>query len=191
MTRSLLLIRHTEVGHYWRGRCYGASDAGLSRAGAAHAKAIAPGLAAWHPDLVVHSGLHRARMLAERIANHAGVDVFIDPAWLERDFGTWEGQTWNAIYRTTGNAMDGMIDAPDSFRPGGGETTMELADRVAIAYRHLPPVRVAIVSHGGPIATLRGSIKQRPILEWLSLVPEYGQSFVVGSGCSTSSDCKV
>ena len=29
-------------------------------------------------------------------------------------------RSWAAIYRETGNAMDGMIDDPEGFRPGAG-----------------------------------------------------------------------
>lgn len=68
-------------------------------------------------------GLARTRVLAERIAAGASCPLYQDTDSRERDFGTWEGQTWNAIYRLSGNAMDGMIDAPGEFRPGGGETT--------------------------------------------------------------------
>lgn len=176
---ALLLVRHTEVSLRWRGRCYGISDAGLSRAGARHASTIAPALADWKPDVVVHSGLRRTRILAEQVARLANVEAIAEPLWQERDFGTWEGQSWSAIYRATGNAMDGMIEAPASFRPGGGETTIELADRAGAALAALPAGRVVIISHGGPIAALRGLQQQLPIAAWPSLVPAYGEAFAL------------
>ena len=176
MTRAVLLVRHTEVALAWRGRCYGASDPGLSRAGAAHAAEVARALAPWKPDVVVHSGLRRAQHLAQRLAATAGVTLHTDAGWRERDFGDWEGRSWAAIYRCSGSAMDGMIDAPDSFRPGGGETTTELADRAVLALSRLPDWRVAVVSHGGPIAALRGRQAGMPVRDWLALVPRLGDA---------------
>ena len=172
-----LLIRHTEVSAMWRGRCYGGSDAALSRAGARDAKARAPALAAWRPDVVIHSDLRRTRDLARLVAGIANVEAISDSGWRERDFGHWEGKSWSAIYRKTGNAMDGMIDAPDTFRPGGGETTGELADRVIAAFACLPAGRVAVVSHGGPIAALRGRQGQLAISTWPTLIPAYGEAW--------------
>lgn len=177
MTVALLMVRHTEVARHWKGRCYGVSDVGLSRAGAAHARALAPIFAAWRPDIVIHSDLRRTRMLALQVAAIAKVDAVADASWRERDFGDWEGKSWLAIYRSTGNAMDGMITAPDSFRPGGGETTTELADRISDAIARLTAQRIVIVTHGGPIAAAQGRSASLPERAWLALVPRYGETW--------------
>lgn len=149
---------------------------GLSRAGAAEARRLAEELAAWRPDRVMHSGLIRARLLAEGIGKAAEVATLADPNWAERDFASWEGRRWSAIYRATGDAMDGMIDAPDCFRPGGGETTAELADRACAALAALPEGRTIVVTHGGPIGALRGTATGLPPRDWLALVPAPGQA---------------
>ena len=72
--------------------------------------------------------------------------------------------------------MDGMIDAPDVFRPGGGETTMALAARAMAALNDLPPGRVLVITHGGPIAAILGSRAGRPPRDWSALVPPTGGS---------------
>ncbi|MBC7519698.1 MAG: histidine phosphatase family protein [Sandarakinorhabdus sp.] len=182
MMRHLLLVRHTEVARRWRGRCYGTSDAGLSRVGTAHAVAIAPQLAAWRPDIVIHSDRRRTRDLARRAAALAGVNCRPDAQWRERDFGEWEGRTWNAIYRATGNAMDGMIDAPDSFRPGGGETTTEMLQRIALALSRLPGGRVAVVTHGGPVAAARWLNAGLAVSALPALIPGYGETWEMAQG---------
>ncbi|GAA0637420.1 alpha-ribazole phosphatase family protein [Sphingomonas ursincola] len=176
MCAKVLLVRHTEVARAWRGRCYGQSDMGLSRAGAAQVRALAPDLARWKPDIVLHSGLRRAQRLAQAIAALSGLDASADPAWQERDFGSWEGRSWSAIYRETGDAMDGMIDDPARFRPGGGETTMELAARSLAAWRELPRQRGLVVTHGGPIAAIAGTLNGVPVREWPRLVPAPGDA---------------
>ncbi len=176
MKRQVLLVRHTEVARGWKGRCYGQSDMGLSRAGQSHARALAASLAGWKPDRIVHSGLSRACILAEAVAALAGVASHADTAWQERDFGSWEGRSWTAIYRETGSAMDGMIDDPDGFRPGGGETTMAFATRALAAFHSLPDGRTMVITHGGPIAAIAGSLKGLPPRDWLALVPVLGAS---------------
>lgn len=176
MSRQVLLVRHTEVALAWRGRCYGHSDMGLSRAGAAHARILARQLAQWGPDVVLHSGLRRTRILAETIAALTGLPAQADPAWMERDFGDWEGRSWAAIYRETGSAMDGMIDDPDGYRPGGGETTTTFAARALAAFHSLPHGRIMVITHGGPIAAIAGSLRGLPPRDWLALVPALGAS---------------
>jgi broad specificity phosphatase PhoE len=179
LSDTIRLVRHTAVALAWKGRCYGASDVPLSRAGKAAAIALSAEMAAAEPAWVLHSGLTRTRFLAQRIAAHVSCPLYEDSAWRERNFGTWEGQTWTEIYRTTGNAMDGMIDAPGEFRPGGGETTCELADRAAAAYERLPAGHGLVVTHGGPIAALLGRRQNLPVTDWPTLVPPYGSLIVV------------
>lgn len=176
MKSATLLVRHTQVARAWHGRCYGVSDMRLSRAGAAHARSLAPRLAEWRPDAIVHSGLRRARVLAKAVAAISGAPVTDDRNWRERDFADWEGRSWAAIYRETGNAMDGMIDDPAGFRPGGGETTLEMAARAVSALNALPAGRVLIVTHGGPIAAIMGTTGGIPPRDWPPLVPPPGGS---------------
>lgn len=181
MANDIALVRHTEVARRWQGRCYGVIDVGLSRVGAAAIGPLARELAALRPEWILHSDITRTRRLALAAARHVGCPIHADPAWRERDFGTWEGQSWNAIYRSSDNAMDGMIEAPDKFRPGGGETTCELAARVAAALTRLPKGRGIIVTHGGPIASLLGQERGLAPRDWLSLVPPFGARVVLAS----------
>jgi broad specificity phosphatase PhoE len=73
--------------------------------------------------------------------------------------------------------MLGMIDAPNSFRPGGGETTEELARRALGWFQDLPPSEVVLaVTHGGPVAALRGRLAGLPPRDWVGLVPGLGEA---------------
>ncbi|MDB5687292.1 MAG: phosphoglycerate mutase [Rhizorhabdus sp.] len=171
MTRRVLLVRHTAVALRWKGICYGSSDAGLSRAGHEEARQLARTLAREPITALIHSGQRRARLLAEMI----GISARPDPRWRERDFGSWEGRSWHAIWRETGNLMDGMLTDPHAFRPGGGETGAELATRVAEAWAELPrDGTIAVISHGGPIATARLLAAGRPLTEAIDFVPATG-----------------
>ena len=167
--RQILLVRHTEVAVRWTGKCYGCSDIGLSRAGRQQAAELATRLAAEPITALIHSGLKRAAYLARWIANMKGIAPVADARWQERNFGTWEGRGWHSIWKETGNAMDGMFTDPASYRPGGGETTAELSARSTAAYDALPQEGVIVViSHGGPIATVRTMLAGVPMADILN-----------------------
>lgn len=173
----VIMLRHTEVAAHWRGRCYGVSDAGLSTEGRAAARALAVTLEAAGITRLQASPLRRARVLGGLLGRRLGLPLEIVPALAERDFGRWEGQSWDAIHAAEGDAMMGMIDAPASFRPGGGETTMELAARIEAWFAGLDPGEgVLAVTHGGPVAALRGCLSGQPVRGWLALVPGLGEA---------------
>ncbi|MBA3879328.1 MAG: histidine phosphatase family protein [Sphingobium sp.] len=169
-------MRHPPVALGWAGRCYGRSDMGWSREGAAMARRLVPALAAEGFDRVIHSGLHRTRRLAEAVARASGASLSADPRWAERDFGDWEGRRWDAIWRETGDAMDGMITDPECFRPGGGETTAELAARAWAAWQDLPSDgSILVVAHGGPIAVVRMRLAGSDYPALAGLIPPPGE----------------
>jgi broad specificity phosphatase PhoE len=189
----VILLRHTAVAAHWKGRCYGASDVGLSAEGRAAARALAPRCAALGVTRLQSSPLRRARFLAGLIGRELGLPVDILPALAERDFGAWEGQSWDAIHAAEGDSMMGMIEAPQSFRPGGGETTEELAARALGWFHGLPAGEVVLaVTHGGPVAALRGRLAGRPPRDWLGLVPGFGQAMgLTRSGGAVVAECDV
>jgi len=173
MASRIILVRHPPVASAWQKRCYGQSDPGLSRAGQAMVAPLVDQLTALGPDAIVHSDMKRTRAIALPLAERLGIVPIAEPLWRERNFGSWEGRCWNAIYRATGNAMNGMIDAPETFRPGGsGETTQQLLDRIAAALTAAPRKgTVAIITHGGPIACARARQRTDEILSLPDLVP--------------------
>lgn len=182
MSQTVWLVRHPPVALAWQKRCYGQSDPGLGREGARQAKEIAARLAVLSPDLVIHSDLKRTRSLAELTR----LPLMAEARWRERHFGSWEGKSWQRIYRETGNAMDGMLTAPDQFRPGGGETTAELFERIKRAWLALPPLpRIAIITHGGPAACVRALLEGAPAVRLPELTPSTGQILLVARTPST------
>lgn len=171
----LHLVRHPPVVKAWQNRCYGHSDPGLSREGVAMVAPLVDQLTALNPDIIIHSDMKRTRAIAQPLARRLGLRCIAEPLWRERNFGTWEGQSWNSIYRATGKAMDGMIDEPDHFRPGGGETTADLAQRVRQALVLLSHTeRIVIISHGGSIACAVAMHRSTPLQHLAPLVPSTG-----------------
>lgn len=140
---------------------------------------IAADLAATPIDAIVHSGALRTRRLAERIARGRAISIATDARWLERDFGAWEGRSWDAIWRETGAEMDRMMTEP-TYRPGDGENGRDLADRVLAAWQALPErPGVLVVAHGGPIATLRARLAGQPVTSAVDFIPACGELVVV------------
>jgi alpha-ribazole phosphatase len=187
VTSDVLLVRHTEVPLLWKKRCYGRSDIGLSRGGRRHMLQLAARLAEEPITTIIHSGLERAALLAGRVAQLKRIEPIMDARWQERDFGTWEGRSWHAIWRETGNAMDGMISSPHHFRPGGGETTAELVERSVSAWRALPQNgRVLVVTHGGPIAAIRATSAGAPLEDIARYRVAEGEIVPLRACCSRS-----
>ena len=68
-----------------------------------------------------------------------------------------------------------MISEPATFRPGGGETTLEMRDRVLSWQQSIPRDGLTVaVTHGGPIAALLGTLRNLPVAGWVDLIPAEG-----------------
>ncbi len=172
----LHLVRHPPVAKHWQARCYGQSDPGLSRAGQTMVGPLVAQLAALKPDVIIHSDRIRTRAIAVPLARRVGIASIAEPLWQERNFGSWEGLSWARIYRETGNAMDGMLTAPDTFCPGGGETTSALIRRIERALAQLPRVaRAIVIAHGGSIAGARMLLGGAGIDKSPNLIPGTGE----------------
>lgn len=184
---GLRLVRHTLVSAAWRTRCYGATNVPLSAEGRSAARTLAHELAGWRPDLVFASPLRRAWWLAALVAQMAGVPLRIDARLSERNFGSWEGRTWDDIHAETGDAMMGMLTAADTFRPGGGETTSELRQRVLAWQSELPPEQnVLAICHGGPIAAMVGTAQGLEPKDWGTVIPRPGSSVMLSAGMAAN-----
>jgi probable phosphoglycerate mutase len=106
---------------------------------------------------VISSPLRRCRRTAELAADLLGLDVTVEPALRETDFGAWEGLTFAEVRERFPAEMDAWLASP-SVAPPGGESFEEVARRVA-AWRDallaaMPGLTVLLVSHVTPIKTL-------------------------------------
>ncbi|MFQ3652118.1 MAG: histidine phosphatase family protein [Gemmataceae bacterium] len=187
MSRTVWLVRHPAVFDTYRGVCYGSSEVPLSPESVSQLQSLARNIQRLGPIThLYHSGLIRCAVLAETLAALTGLPATTDARLRERHFGQWEGRTWDEIHAETGDAMLGMVTAPDTWRPPGGETTFELRDRVLAWYAQLPThATIVAITHGGPIAALLGTLQQRPVAQWPQLIPPYGACCRIESGQTT------
>lgn len=160
--RKVILIRHAEVDPKWKPICYGAMDVPLSAEGffacAGLAGAVSNDL---QPTAIYHSGLMRTKHLADLIGGFfATVSVTSDHRLRERNYGDWQGKTWDNVFQSDPDRFHDLIEDPDHYRPPGGETTTELQARVVEWFDDLcqipSPSTIIAVSHSGPIAALAG-----------------------------------
>ncbi|MEM8736529.1 MAG: histidine phosphatase family protein [Planctomycetota bacterium] len=175
---EVLLIRHGEVEARWKKVCYGAMDVALSERGRLASNKLAEELVKqYRPATVFHSGLSRTRYLAEQLADRFGADVSIKEETLlrERDYGQWQGLSWDAAYQSDADHFHDLIDKPDTYRPPGGETTSEMQQRMVRWLNSLPSSDQPIiaVSHSGPITALVGYLLELPAAKWNSIMPAY------------------
>jgi broad specificity phosphatase PhoE len=175
ITGGVLLVRHGAVAARYRGLCYGRSDVELHPSAEEQHRRLAVELSAWPIQRIVHSGLTRTRLLAEALGAACGIEAVPCSLLQERDFGAWELQPWEQIHAEHGEELTWMLTDPGNYRPGGGETTFELRDRVLRWFNSLPNVGWTVaVTHGGPIAALQGTLRDLPVEAWPAWIPPCG-----------------
>ncbi len=166
MVTTLYLIRHGEtVGAEVR-RYKGSIDVPLSGSGVKQMEELSSylfNLVMSSPNAdagiatpltaVYCSGLSRARLSAEIIATPYSISPMVVDSIRERNFGVWEGMSFDEIREKYPEEFDAWARDPLRFSPIQGESTLEVRDRVIgaleeIIARHSGE-RVGIVAHGG------------------------------------------
>jgi alpha-ribazole phosphatase len=111
----------------------------------------------------------RCRDLARRL-HPAPIE---DARLRERNFGDWEGLTWDHIGRS---ALDAWAADPWDFAPPGGESARDLLDRVLGALEEELAIgdRVVWVTHQGVIRAVAGQLLGLPENRWMTLTQDFG-----------------
>jgi alpha-ribazole phosphatase len=106
-----------------------------------------------NPAAVYSSDLSRALKSAEIIARPHSLSPIVVPSLRERNFGLWEGMSFEEIKDKYPEEFKAWAGNPLEFSPVNGESTLEVRDRVMDAFEKIvqahPGGRVAIVAHGG------------------------------------------
>jgi alpha-ribazole phosphatase/probable phosphoglycerate mutase len=158
MLTKLYLIRHGETEGAETRRYKGHIDVPLSENGIRQIKKLSehiienssPGLSS-----VYCSDLSRAVKSAEIIAEQFGVKPVILKDLKERNFGVWEGMSFEEIEEKYPHDFKAWAENPLKFSPLNGETTVEVRDRAMRALDRIlkknKGEEIAVVSHGGII----------------------------------------
>jgi alpha-ribazole phosphatase len=134
-------------------------------------------------NAVYCSDLSRAVRSAEIIAEPYGLAPVKIPELRERSFGVWEGMTFTEIKERYPGEFEAWADNPVAHSPVGGESTLEVKERVVkaleeILNRHIGD-NVAIVAHGGVNRILICHVLGTPIENIFRIEQDYGAVNVI------------
>jgi broad specificity phosphatase PhoE len=154
---GVLLARHGETEDNRQPmRFQGFRDTPLNETGRAQAQELASRVAAL-PDPIVSlwaSDLIRARVTAEIVGAHIGLEPRLDPRLREASRGRWEGYTFDEIKRAEPEEFAAWMRGGASWRFPGGESLQEQQDRVMAALSDVEAtgeLPALVVCHGGSI----------------------------------------
>ena len=148
---KLILVRHGETRWNEEKRVQGgSSDIELSDAGVKQAHELASFLKDEDISVVISSPLKRARDTADVIASQHQLPVQIDDRLKELEVGELEGMPISTLKTTFSQFLMRWWDTGGSKRLPGGESLLELQQRVWAAIEHLLANHkggVVVVSH--------------------------------------------
>lgn len=154
MVRELFLIRHGQTEGSETLRYKGSIDVPLSEEGVRQMEKTARFIAGTSKTIsaIYTSNLQRARRSAEIIVEiAAGAPPIIVPDLMERNFGIWEGMSFDEIMQRYPEEFGLWAADPLRFSPPEGETTIEVRDR---AIRALDEVLRRHTARGGDAAII-------------------------------------
>jgi probable phosphoglycerate mutase len=149
----ILAIRHGETTWNQDKRLQGHLDIPLNERGHWQAARAAEALRDEAIAAVYSSDLSRAHQTASAIAAAQGLEVQTSARLRERDFGALQGRTWAELEIEAPEAALAWRTRVPDFAPGGGETLLQLRERIAatldeLAARHCGE-QIVVVAHGG------------------------------------------
>ncbi|HEV8024155.1 MAG TPA: histidine phosphatase family protein [Candidatus Nanopelagicales bacterium] len=168
--RRIVLWRHGRTAWNAERRFQGQSDIPLDSAGISQAERAAGMLVHLAPHRIVSSDLSRAHATAQALARVANLEVSTDPRLRETNAGEWEGLQRTELLDRFGAQVAQW--ASDSYaRPGGGETRVEVAERMVAAITEylvdLPSgATLVVTTHGGSARAAIGQLLELPPPTW-------------------------
>ena len=159
LATRIIAVRHGETSWNQDGRIQGHTDIDLNDTGRWQAACAGRALAEEAIDAIYSSDLQRALHTAQAIGAHhsqAGVSPLQVRQHLglrERNFGIFEGHTYDSIDAQWPEAARRWKAREPSFAPDGGESPLDVLQRVEktvaeLAAGHLGQ-QIVLVAHGG------------------------------------------
>lgn len=154
----LLLVRHAATAWTAQGRFQGQTDVPLSPHGQRQGVDLTQRLRAETIHALYASDLQRAWETARAIATPHALRVQPEPRLREMAFGRWEGLTYAEMQQRDAPGLAAWERDPLHIPPTGGETLLQMTERVRAAYTSVVAVSqdktVGLVAHGGPLQVL-------------------------------------
>ncbi len=152
---TLYLMRHAQTDWNRDKRIQGQTDTRLTPQGEADACAWGEALASRNLELnqILTSDLTRTMQTAKRVA--PGIPASTDPRLREQAWGSWVGRTIRQLRKDEGSEVERQERAAWEFRPGGGESRLEVLERAWAALRDAalrhPGENILVVTHLGVV----------------------------------------
>lgn len=129
----------------------GRADCALNETGRAEARAVAAYFQGVELDGIYTSPLARAAETAAAIAAGRGIEVTSDPAFIDLDFGEWQGHPLKEVREKYPELYRAWRERPQEVTFPGGENLDRVRERawegLLKVARENPDRTVAIVSH--------------------------------------------
>ena len=176
----VFLLRHGQIPGGGKKRFLGITDLPLDRAGMDQAQYWKAALKEISFSGIYSSALDRCRTTAGIIAG--AHPVITEPRLNEIHLGDWENRTFERIKTDFPDAFNERGHNLDTFRPPGGESFLDLSERVLPFFGTcLSPEAGSrlVITHAGVIRILLCHIKQIPVKRLFEFRPAYSQLFVI------------
>ena len=171
--RTLVLWRHGRTSWNSVSRFQGQEDVPLDEVVFDQVRRAAQTLVGLQPTHIVSSDLSRALDTARALARLAELEVQVDPDLRETFAGQWQGLTKTELMERFASDYSAW-GGDSSVRPGGGETRLEVAQRVMRAINgaltSVPDGGTLVVaSHGGALRAGLGRLLALEPAQWTAL----------------------
>jgi broad specificity phosphatase PhoE len=183
---SVIFVRHGAT-DYQDDRVYKAEDdPPLNDSGLGQGKELARWLGGLSVSAIYVSPTARTRQTAEPIVLELGLKPILRPELRERDFGVWEGLTFDEIASRYTEGYSAWKQNPISYKPEGGESILDLKRRLQaeldrIISQHLHQT-VLVVSHVGPIRVAMTCALGMPVEHYRRINVYFGSASRVNYG---------
>ena len=183
MVTTLYLIRHGETEGGEVRRYKGTIDVPLSEKGVSQMEQVSKyivekGGKGGLMSAVYCSDLTRAIRSAEIVAEPHSLKPIIISSLRERNFGLWEGMSFDEIREKYPLEFDAWAGNPLKFSPMEGESTLAMRDRVIQAMNEIiekhNKENIAIVAHGGVNRIILCHILGIPLENIFRIEQDYG-----------------
>ncbi len=119
-------------------------------------------------DLIISSPLSRCHGPASEWAKEAGIKCVSDERIAEMHYGEWEGLTPEEIMMRYPGILERWRADPESVQVPGGESVLQLHDRIASFWSNLCEVHdgkhLLVVAHSGSLRMLIAHLLNAPII---------------------------
>jgi alpha-ribazole phosphatase/probable phosphoglycerate mutase len=193
MVIKIYLIRHGETKDAHPKRYKGSIDVPLSPNGIEQMERLAQHIfkdCSGGLNAVYTSDLIRAKKSAEIISRLFGLQPFVVPELRERNFGIWEGMSFDEIREQYPVEFEAWTRNPLKFSPMDGESTIEVKDRSLKALNTILERQkignqesgcagIAIVSHGGIIRIILCHMLDIPLENIFRIEQDFGAYSII------------